>query len=264
LVNQEKPAVEEVLALRQRVEQLEEELRVRDAFIVSAAHELRNPISPLSLHAQRMLNVARAARATPDDHVSAAWLTQQLETFSNRLVRFMSALNRILDVSKMRGGGIELAREPLDLLELTRDVIGGFERELAAARSPLTLIESGQVTGQWDRMRLEQIVSNLVSNAIRYGQSGPIEVSVRAEAEDVVLVVSDRGIGIRAEDQARIFERFERAETGNRAGFGVGLWIVRQLCLAMGGDVRVESRAGEGSSFTVTLPRGSERSGDDR
>ncbi|MET0286525.1 MAG: ATP-binding protein, partial [Polyangiales bacterium] len=100
-------------------------------------------------------------------------------------------------------------------------------------------------------------------NALRYGASKPIEVTVRAEGEVAVLEVRDQGIGIARADQTRIFERFERAATGNLAGFGVGLWVVRQLCLAMGGEARVESEAGEGALFTVTLPRRAQRSGDD-
>lgn len=258
-----KPAAEQVLALEERIAELEEELRLRDAFIVSAAHELRNPVSPLLLHVQRLLNAARNARGAEGDHVSAQWLTVQLESFSARLLRFMSALNRILDVSKMRGGGIDLSPEPLDLLELTRDVAASFERELAASRSTLTLAEAGPVEGDWDRLRLEQIVSNLLSNAIRYGASKPIEVAIRAAGEQAILEVRDQGVGIAPADHRRIFERFERADTGNHAGFGVGLWIVRQLCLAMGGRVEVESQAGEGACFTVTLPRRAKRSGDD-
>jgi signal transduction histidine kinase len=261
LVNEQDSAVEEVLALRRRIDELEEELRLRDAFIVSAAHELRNPISPLSLHLQRLLQSARNAT---DDHISAAWLTQQLDTFARRLSRFMSALNRILDVSKMRGGGIDLVCEPVDLVEVTRDVVASFERELAASRSTLALHECEPLVGQWDRMRLEQVVSNLVSNAIRYGESNPIEVALRAEGAAAVLEVCDQGGGIREEDQVRVFERFERADTQYRGGFGVGLWIVRQLCLAMGGEVRVRSRLGEGSTFTVTLPRRTDGSADDR
>ena len=261
MVIEQNPAAEEVLELRRRIAELEEELRQRDAFIVSAAHELRNPISPLSLHLQRLLSMSRGAT---DDHISARWLAQQLETFSKRLVRFMSALNRILDVSKMRGGSIDLVRERVDLVEVAREVIASYERELAASRSELSFSGDGPVVGHWDRMRLEQVVSNLVSNAIRYGESGPILVSVRNYPEVAELEVTDHGVGIRDEDQARIFERFERADTRHRGGFGVGLWIVRQLCLAMGGDVRVRSRAGEGSTFTVTLPREAGGSGDDR
>lgn len=237
-------------ALRAQVEGLERELAARDAFIVAAAHELRNPVSPLLLHVQRMQASARGAES---GQLSAEWVGDQLDAFSRRLNRFMSALNRILDVSRFRTGQIELLYEEVDLAEVAREVASSFERELAASRSALTLSLEPAV-GLWDRMRLEQIVSNLVSNAIRYGNSAPIEVSVSCRERSAVLWVRDGGVGIDEASQARIFERFERAHS-HRGGFGVGLWIVRQLCTAMGGSVSVQSRAGEGATFTVVLPR---------
>jgi signal transduction histidine kinase len=252
---------EELAALRARVRELETELVVRDGFIVAAAHELRNPISPLVLHVQRLSGVARKASAEGGDgSVSAVWLDDQLEMLNRRLARFMSALNRILDVSRIHTGQIELVAEPdVDLSEVAREVVGGFEREIAASRSELTLDAPSAVIGVWDRMRLEQIVSNLVSNAIRYGAGNPIVVSVRCleragQVPSAELVVSDRGIGISEADQQRVFDRFERAHAQNRSGFGVGLWIVRQLTEAMGGQVSLRSTPGEGSSFHVVLP----------
>ena len=243
---------DELTRLRRRVSLLERELEERDAFIAAAAHELRNPISPLVLHVQRLLSTTRAAS---DDHVSAAWLGDQLELLARRLVRFMTALNRLLDLSSMRHGQIELLPEEVDLAELAREVIAGFEREAGAAGSSLTLHASEAVSGSWDRMRLEQIVANLVSNAVRYGDGKPIQVSVSADEAVAELVVADRGVGISEADQVRIFERFERVHGPNRSGFGVGLWVVRELSQAMGGRVRVESRPGAGATFTVTLPR---------
>jgi signal transduction histidine kinase len=110
--------------------------------------------------------------------------------------------------------------------------------------------------GTWDRLALEQILDNLVTNAIKYGDGKPIDVAAVADADACVVTVRDRGVGIRPEDQARIFERFERvAEHAARAGgFGIGLWLVRQLVDAMGGTIEVSSNRGEGSAFTVRLP----------
>jgi signal transduction histidine kinase len=109
-------------------------------------------------------------------------------------------------------------------------------------------------------MRVEQIFTNLLSNAIRYGASRPIEVRARGDAEQIELAVTDHGVGIPEEHQPRIFERFERAgKTRSSGGFGIGLWTVRQSCLALGGHVSVKSRPGQGSEFTVSLPRATER-----
>ncbi len=250
---------QELVELRARVRTLEAELRARDEFIIAAAHELRNPISPLVLHVHRLQSAAQQAR---DGAVPAGWLGEQLDAFARRLGRFMSALNRILDVSRMHRGEIELVPEDVDLSEVVREVVASFERELAASGSTLSLEIAGPIVGAWDRMRLEQIVSNLISNAIRYGNSAPIRVAVRRGGEQALLVVADRGIGIREEDKERIFRRFERAKSSHPSGFGVGLWIVRQLCEAMGGGVAVES-GGVGSAFTVTLPIKRGERGDD-
>lgn len=248
--------------LRERILHLEAELRIRDEFIIAAAHELRNPISPLVLQVQRLRGAARDAS---EGAVPASWLHDQCELLAKRLGRFTSALNRILDISRLHSGRIDLVfEEGVDFAEVVREVAANFERELAASRSELTLELPTHVRGTWDRMRLEQIVSNLVSNAIRYGNSNPIRVSLSESAEFAELVVQDLGVGIAEHDLARIFERFERGTTRNRAGFGVGLWIVRQLCEAMGGNVSVESSPGEGAQFCVVLPLIRLGSDDDR
>jgi len=271
-VTEQDDRTEELLALRARVRELELELEVRDGFIVAAAHELRNPISPLVLHVQRLTGAARnAAARDADATLSATWLGDQFDMLNRRLARFMIALNRILDVSRIHTGQIELVPEPeVDLCEVTREVVASFERELAASRSALVLDAPEPVLGCWDRVRLEQIVSNLVSNAIRYGASGPIHVAVRGldrdgqqQARRVELTVRDHGIGISEADQARVFERFERAQTQNRSGFGVGLWIVRQLSEAMGGGASLQSTLGEGSTFHIVLPTNCHGSRDD-
>ena len=255
-------ATSELLELRARVRELESELAIRDEFIIAAAHELRNPISPLVLQVQRLSAAARNAGAGT---LAAPWLVEQCELLNKRLGRFMSALNRILDVSRIHSGQIELVIEDgVDLSELTREVVAGFERELSASGSELTFALQAGVRGSWDRMRLEQIVSNLLSNAIRYGNSNPIRVEVSSTPEGARLLVRDRGVGIPEADQQRIFGRFERAHTRNRAGFGVGLWIVKQLCEAMGGSVSVESSPGEGAIFCVLLPMDRHWSDDDR
>jgi signal transduction histidine kinase len=252
---------QELPELRARIEQLEEELRARDEFIMAAAHELRNPISPLTLHVGRL---AVAARTAAGGTVQAAWLTDQLDALGRRLTRFVSALNRILDLSSINSGRIQLLEEQVDLSAVVAEVVAGFGRELVASQSELALELSGPVCGTWDRLRLEQIVSNLVSNAIRYGDGQPIAVSLRTRERVAELVVSDLGLGIAERDQTRIFERFSRVQGQSRSGFGVGLWLVRQLCAAMGGSVDVESVAGEGATFRVVLPTNRDGSGDDR
>jgi signal transduction histidine kinase len=260
-VNGQDDFADETLSLRSRIEELERELAARDEFIIAAAHELRNPISPLMLHVHRLASTAKKAG---EGTVQAPWLSDQLVVVGQRLTRFLSALNRILDVSSINSGRIELLEEPLDLSEVVRDVVGGFERELGASHSELTLEAEGPLLALMDRMRLEQIVSNLVSNAIRYGDGKPIAVTLQRAGSCVELTVADSGIGIPPAEQGRIFQRFERVHTQFRSGFGVGLWMVQQLTEAMGGSVKVTSAPGEGSTFRVTLPINRDGSDDDR
>lgn len=131
-----------------------------------------------------------------------------------------------------------------------------MREELAQAGCALTLRADAPAVGTWDRQRLEQVATNLISNAAKYGAGKPAEVIVEDSGATVRLVVRDLGIGIAREHQARIFEAFERAvSVRHYGGFGLGLWITRQIVSAMGGEVRVESQPGAGSTFTVELPR---------
>ena len=164
-----------------------------------------------------------------------------------------------LDVSRLSTGRIDLQAEPMNVAEVVREVIGGFDAELAVARCKLTLSAQGTPTGSWDRLRVEQVFRNLLSNAIRFGAGRPIEVAVDADQDFASVTFRDHGIGIPADQQAKIFERFERGPEQRSGGFGIGLWIVRNICAAMGGSVSVDSTVGEGACFTVMLPRRPER-----
>lgn len=246
-------AAEEIQALQRRVEELEAEVRARDEFLAVVGHELRNPVAPVLLDMYRLLTLVRNADGGT---VPAEELIPRLTKFEQRLRRFVGTLNRILDVSRIGAGKIDLALEPVDFAEVVRDVTAGFQREISVGRSELELDADGPLIGHWDRLRLEQICSNLVSNAIRYGAGQPIAIRLSADADHAVLEVRDHGPGISPDDQTRIFERFERAKQATAVGgFGVGLWIVSRLCAAFGGAVSVQSQLGQGATFTVTLPR---------
>ena len=138
---------------------------------------------------------------------------------------------------------------------MVRDAVASTLEQFPTS-AELVTVRARSVTGHWDAFRLEQVILNLLSNALKYGAGRPVEVSVQPEDEQAVLTVRDQGLGIPPEDQARIFERFERAASGRHyPGVGLGLWIVREMVQALGGTVTLDSRAGEGSTFTVRLPR---------
>ena len=168
----------------------------------------------------------------------------------------MTRAGILLDVSRINSGRLRLELEPCDIAALLRDMAAISptrpEGQVSLSASPpLT-----RLLGTWDRLALEQIIDNLVSNALKYGAGTPVEVSAESCGERVRLQVRDHGSGIPAADRERVFGRFERAvgQGERRSGFGVGLWVVRQLTEAMEGSVVVGDTPGGGASFTVTLP----------
>jgi PAS domain S-box-containing protein len=248
----------DLIGVRTRLRELQRAVGARDEFIATVAHELRNPITPLTFQVRLALNKTEqlAATSTP---VSVEWIQTQLRGIERRLHRVLETLDRLLDVSRLSTGRIDLQGEPMNLAAVVREVIDAFEGELAVARCTLTLSERGTATGVWDRLRVEQVCRNLLSNAIRFGAGRPIDITVDADHDFATLTVRDHGIGIAADQQSKIFERFEQGVERRSGGFGIGLWIVRNICVAMGGTVFVESAVGDGACFTVRLPRGLDR-----
>jgi signal transduction histidine kinase len=245
-------------SLRSRLQELQHAVAARDEFIATVAHELRNPVSPLLF--QLRLAIEKSERiVAAGEPVPADWMQSQLRRVEQRLHRLLETLDRLLDVSRLSTGRIDLQAEPVDLAATVRDVLTMFDAELAVARCTVTVVERGQATGSWDRIRLEQICRNLVSNAIRFGAGNPIEIAVDADQDFATLDVRDHGIGISPTQHNRIFERFERGAEQRSGGFGIGLWVVRSICAAMGGTISVESEPGEGARFTLMLPRRAER-----
>jgi signal transduction histidine kinase len=164
-------------------------------------------------------------------------------------------IDNLLDVSRITSRRVDLQLEEVDLAALVKDVAARAEERLAQAGSPLELEVVGPVWGYWDKQRLHQVIDNLLANAIKYGAGKPITISLKASAEAAVLMIRDQGIGIAPEDQARIFQRFVRAVSPQQyGGFGLGLWIARQIVERLGGGIRVTSEPNQGSTFTVALP----------
>ncbi|HZH15718.1 MAG TPA: GAF domain-containing protein [Archangium sp.] len=227
-----------------------EAVRLRDDFLSVAGHELKTPLSALRLQIQMLARVAREVATTPG-------LAQRVEKAERTSERLGALIDELLDAGRITSGRLKLEREEVDLAALTRDTVGRMSEALARTGSEVKLLAETAVPGKWDRVRLEQVVGNLLSNAAKYGRGQPVEVCVDTGLDGRArLVVKDHGIGIAPEDQARIFERFERAVTGNQFnGLGLGLWISREIIESHGGHILVQSAPGEGSTFTVELPR---------
>lgn len=229
----------------------EEAVRVRDEFLAIASHELKNPLSALQLQVQTALR--RGARG--GQPVDDGKFLERLQMMDRSVGRLSRLIDDLLDVSRISAGKLELQPEPVDIYDVVEEVATRAHDELLKTRSVLTVKGDRGVVGKWDRSRLDQVATNLISNAIKYGQGKPIEVLVFRSGDRVTLRVRDRGVGIAPEDAARIFNRFERASANRHIrGLGLGLWIVRAIVEAMGGTISVESKVGEGSTFSVELP----------
>ncbi|RKH33217.1 PAS domain S-box protein [Corallococcus praedator] len=214
-----------------------------------AAHDLGNPLSSLQLRLRRLRLQCAPANAE-DPRLREGLLLAEDET--KRLGRLV---HNLLDLSRLSGGRLELEARTMDLAELAREVVARHEDQATAAGCALTVHARGAACGRWDRQRLDRVLTNLVSNALKFGRGQPVEVRVEHDAHRARLVVRDHGAGIPLEDQQRLFARFERVTTDSRApGFGLGLYIVRQLVEAHGGTIRVHSCQGEGAEFIVELP----------
>jgi two-component system, LuxR family, sensor kinase FixL len=227
------------------------EVRERDEFLSIASHELRTPVTALQLQLQMLQRAAERGRM--EFPVAMAGKMDALERQTRRIAVLV---NELLDVSRMRLGRLELKLEELDLAEVTRETVSQLEQEGARSGSTIVLQSKGPAPGKWDRMRLEQVITNLLTNAIKFGQGNVITVEVDGDADRARLAVRDRGIGIARDDQQRVFQRFERAVPAQHfGGLGLGLYIARQIVEAHGGTIQLESAPGSGTTFLVELPR---------
>ena len=228
-----------------------EAVKARDAFLTMAAHELRTPLASLALHAE--LLARSAGRSPPPMPADMALRAQKMIGQTRRLGHLV---DQLLDVSRISAGRLELEPEEVELGTIVEEVVSRFEEELSRVGSAIQVESTGPpVIGRWDPMRIDQVVTNLVGNAIKYGEGRPICIRIELSRDRAWLAVRDQGIGIAPDQQKLLFQRFARA-AGRDApgGIGLGLWIARQLVDAHGGSIRIESALGEGSSFIVELP----------
>jgi len=224
-------------------------LRDRDEFISVAAHELRTPLTVLQLKLQGVQQAAHDGRGDEPGQRS------RLDAAVRQAARLGTLVDRLLDVSRIASGRLELHREELDLRALIVGLVEGAREDGARMGCELRLSAPAPVRGWFDRARLQQVIGNLVTNATKYGAGKPIEVSVESAGDLARIAVRDHGIGISPGAQRRIFERFERAvSVRHYGGLGLGLYIARHVVEAHGGRIAVESGAGQGASFTVELP----------
>lgn len=232
--------------------ELQRSLNMRDEFMSLVAHELRTPLNTLFLETQmRTLHVKRGNMA--------AFGQEQMSGMVKRDERQIKAMIRLiddmLDVSRMRSGTLSIRPGQVELMELLERVVADLSLHAGATGSTVTLLPHAAVRGLWDEFRIEQVIVNLLTNALRYGNGRPVEVSIGNLDGAVRIDVRDQGRGIEPADRERIFEPFERGvATGELKGLGLGLYISRQLAASHGGTLTVASEVGKGSTFTLVLP----------
>ncbi|MBW3507033.1 MULTISPECIES: hybrid sensor histidine kinase/response regulator [unclassified Pseudomonas] len=232
--------------------ELERAVRMRDDFMSIVSHEVRTPLNGLILETQlRKMHLAR-------DN-AAAFTLEKMHAMVDRDERQIQSLIRLiedmLDVSRIRTGKLSIRPAEFDLARTVGQLLENFAAQISAAQSSVSFTAQKPVVGQWDEFRIEQVISNLLTNALRYGAKKPIDVSVYMDGDQAVVDVRDQGIGISQENQQRVFQQFERVSASQvAAGLGLGLFISEQIVAAHSGTISVQSELGEGALFRVCLP----------
>jgi PAS domain S-box-containing protein len=239
----------DVTRLKNVEAELREAVRVRDEFLQIASHELNTPLTPLSLKLFSLQRLADGGTLAPDA------VRGHVEVARRQVRRLAGLIKDLLDVTRLSRGRLQLALSEVSLSDLVAAVVERSAPEVQQSGSRLELALAPGVLGHWDTARVEQVVENLLGNALKYGQGGPIHVHVTRDGASARLVVRDEGMGIEAEALPRIFDKFERAASArHHGGLGLGLFIVRQIVDAHGGAIHVSSEPGRGATFEVRLP----------
>ncbi len=243
----------DITGQREAEARLQEALRVRDEFLSIASHELRTPLTSMKL--QLHLMQRGVERGEPGAYAPER-VRRLVEQSNRQIARLTRLIDDMLDISRIQTGRLVIAPGRMDAVELVREVLGRLGPHLAEAGTPATLEAPERLEVQWDSFRIEQVVTNLLTNAMRYGGNKPVVVKLSSHPGRILLSVQDQGMGIAKESQERIFNRFERAiSASDVSGLGLGLFISRQIVEAHGGRIWAESAGpGRGTTFFVELP----------
>ena len=248
------PDAHDVAAARVRAS--EAAVAARDEFLAVAAHELRTPLTSMLLHIEAIERTLPGETAPVKTMQVPPTEQKRIAAVARQARRLSGLIDSMLDVSKLTGGHLSLELAEVNVTALLREIVQRFAPDAAAAACPLTLRLDQPIVAVLDATRLDQIMTNLIGNALKYGAGAPVEIGIEGDDQVVRLTVRDHGIGISPADHKRIFLRFERAADERQySGAGLGLWITNELVKALGGRVSVHSVPGAGAAFTVVLPR---------
>jgi two-component system CheB/CheR fusion protein len=240
--------------VKERTEELEEALKVRDEFLSIASHELKTPLTSVKLQLQ-----ITQRNTQPERHLDPKDLSRSLNLSLRQVDSMADLVESLLDIARIRAGRFSLSASAFDLSDLAQAVTNQLAEQLKKAKVETELRLDKNVTGRWDQRRLEQVLNNLVANVIKYAPGTRLTIETRRTEDSACLTVTDSGPGIRSEKLPRIFERFERAGASKSVGgLGLGLFITKKIVEAHGGKISVESAFGKGTKFCIELPLGAE------
>jgi signal transduction histidine kinase len=244
--------LEEAILKTRENEELKAALASRDEFLLMASHELKTPLTPLSLQLDTFIQLYKDGTASS---IPPEKLLRMLYTSQGQVDRLSRLINELVDASRLSTQKIELNLTQTNLSVLAKKVINDFSEEIKRSGSTLSLTIESDVSGKWDSFRVEQVLINLLINCLKYGGGKAINITVGVHGDVAKFQIKDHGIGIAKIDHARIFQRFERAVSAkNYSGLGLGLYISNQIVSLHGGRIELESQLNEGSTFTVLLP----------
>ncbi len=236
---------------RKRAEQkVEEALRSRDEFLSIASHELKTPITPIKLQLQSLGRLAKKEEA-----ISREKVRQVVESSDRQITRLAALIDDLLDVARINTGKLTLNSEEQDIVELVREACDRYLGQTPSGQTNYELHAPASIIARFDRLRIEQVVINMLTNAMKYAPGRPVQVEVTQYENRIQFSVRDFGIGIAPENLSRIFDRFERIHSSAHVGgLGLGLYISRQIIEAHGGRIWAQSEIGKGSTFSFDLP----------
>jgi signal transduction histidine kinase len=250
------------VAIRARLKQYEVQrllhsqqkaLKIRDEFLSIASHELKTPITTIRLQTQMKQRLIKKNDESIFTPVKVKEFVRVMDKQTSRISRLVDDM---LDVTRIENGKLSLQTELCDLNQIVEQTVDSFVSEKEELDHLFTIDSDKELFGYWDKYRIEQVVINLLTNAVKYGNGYPVDIIVRGDSDHATLMVKDHGIGISEKDLERVFERFERAVDGGKiSGLGLGLFISKQIVQMHGGELTVISSLGEGSTFTMKLPR---------
>lgn len=229
-----------------------EAIQIRDEFMSISSHELRTPLTPLKIQIQ---SLARHIDKGTIEQLPIESIKKMVTTADRQVNRLTSLVDDLLDVSRISTGKLTLNFEEVDLSQLIKEITDRYLPQLQSSHNELRLILPITVITQADKLRLEQVLINLLTNAMKYAPNTPLTILLSEVTGFAVIDVQDEGPGISEVDQKRIFDRFERVTSeASQTGLGLGLYIVNQIVNAHGGSIKVESAPGKGSKFIISIP----------